>query len=290
MIIFPAPDAPRLSHSTITIDDLLLGFELDGVTWLFTNLKGWTMGSGVDRQSTPRPGQHGDFDTPSYRRSRVITVDGVCIADDADTAELANRRLAALLADGRVGDFSVETPLGILTAQVRISDTPIDTWLDELAFTWSLQFTAPDWRKYGEPQSADTSLPGGGTGLAYNLAYPLDYGDPGNTGRISFTNTGDAATEPTFTVKAPMGVGFEITRVETGQRLRYAHPVGSDLTIDCAAGTVLEAGQRRERYLTVREWPSVLPGETATFQFSTLGSETTADPAHLSGQMAPAYP
>jgi hypothetical protein len=202
----------------------------------------------------------------------------------------ADDAIAALLADGSMGDFTLTNSRRSLKAKVKLSDAPLDEWMDELAFTWSLQFTAPDWRKYGEVQPGDTGLPGGGTGLAYNLAYPLDYGDPGVPGRVQFTNTGTAYTEPSFTITPPLSVGFEITRVETGQRLRYEHPVGSELVLDCSAGTVMEAGQRRERYLTVREWPSVGPGETATFQFSTLGPETYLDPAHLSGQMAPAHP
>jgi hypothetical protein len=293
VIIFPGPDVDLTNNATISIDSVLLGIALDGVKWRYNRLDGWGMGAGVETNTPPRPSQHGNFAGPTYRRSRVITIAGDVVAQTRAAAVAARDTLAGLLPDGSVGTFAVSDPdLGVRSAQVTLSDTPLsdDSSIGVGIFHWSLQFTAPDWRKYGEPQSGDTGLPGGGTGLAYNLAYPLDYGDPGEPGRVSFTNTGNAATEPSFTITPPLSVGFEITRVETGQRLRYEHPVGSELVLDCSAGTVMEAGQRRERYLTVREWPSVGPGETATFQFSTLGAETYLDPAHLSGQMAPAYP
>ena len=290
MILFPAPGPATYGDTLLMIDGLMVGLDVDGVTWVFESLAGWRHGGGVDTTFTPRPNAHGAMDGQAYRRERVIVVGGLCVAESPESAEVAAENLAAVLADGSLGTMSTSSPHGYRSARVRLSDTPMSEWLSSVTFRWSLQFTAPDWRKYGDTQSGDTGLPGGGTGLAYPLAYPLDYGDPGNTGRVSFTNSGDAATEPTFTVSGPLSVGFEITRVETGERLRYEHPVGTDLTVDCAAGTVTEAGQRRERYLTVRQWPSVGRGETATFQFSTLGPETYSDPAHLSGQMAPAYP
>lgn len=289
MIIFPGPDLG--DGTTVVIEGLLIGLDFDGVGWFLDEQPiGWSMGGGVESRSVGRPSQHGSFDVPPLRRARVITLNGTCSADTPELALEANDALAAILADGAMGQMTVWDGVRSRSAQVRVSDTPLDHWLTALTFTWSLQFTAPDWRKYGEQQSADTSLPGGGTGVAYPLTYPLDYGDPGVDGRVTFTNTGKANTEPVFTVNPPLAVGFEITRLETGRRLRYEHPVGSVLTVDCAAGTVLEAGERRERYLTVREWPTVAPGEVATFQFSTLGPETVDDPAHLYLSAAPAYP
>jgi hypothetical protein len=293
MIIFPGPGAALTNNATISIDDLLFGVVLDGVKWRYNRLDGWGMGGGVEANQPPRPGQHGNFNGPTYRRARVITIAGDVVANTRAAAVAARDSLAALLADGSTGQFTVDdADLGLRSAQVSLSDTPLsdDSSIGIGIFHWSLQFTATDWRKYGEQQSADTSLPGGGTGLSYPLVYPLDYGDPGVDGRVTFTNTGKAFTEPVFTVNPPLAVGFEITRLETGRRLRYEHPVGSVLTVDCAAGTVLEAGERRERYLTVREWPTVAPGEVATFQFSTLGPETVDDPAHLYLSAAPAYP
>lgn len=290
MIIFPAPGLQQYSDTIILIEDLLFGLEIDGVKWIFGDFNGWTLGGEVETSDTPRPGAHGMIPGPVLRRGRPITLSGTCEADSAELAEQANDALCALLEDGSTGTFTVQNSRRTLSRRVHLGDAPLDDWISDVAFTWSLQFSAPDRRKYGPEQSADTPLPGGGTGLAYNLTYPLDYGDPGVTGRVQFTNTGKATTEPVFTVTPPLLSGFEITRLETAQRLRYEHPVGSTLTVDCGAGTVLEAGQRRERYLKVREWFSVGPGETATFQFSTLGPETVDDPAHLYLSASPAYP
>lgn len=289
MIIYPGPDLGD-DNFMVVIEGLLIGLDIDGVGMFLDSIQGWSMGAGVETGFKSRPSQHGMFDAQVYRRSRPVTLVGTCSADTPELALAANDALAALLADGTLGQMSVWDGVRMRTADVRLSGVPLDAWLTPLTFRWSLQFTAPDWRKYGEEQSQTVSLPGGGTGLDYPLAYPLDYGDPGETGRISFTNTGLAATEPVFKVTPSLSAGFEVTRVETGQRLRYELPVTSELTLDCKAGTVLEAGQRRERWLTVREWPSIAPGETATFQFSTLGPETNESPCRLIGTFAPAYP
>lgn len=293
MIIFPGPDVPKTSNAVISIESILLGLDIDGVKWRYTEFTGWTGGAAVETNSQPRPGAHGNLPGPVYRRERVISLSGQLVANSRSLAVTAQDELEALLADGSTGTFTVDDPdLGVRSASVHLSGTPLvdDAAAGAGVVRWSLQFTCDDWRKYGDTQDRDTALPGGGTGMGFPMAFPMEFGDPGNPGRIQFTNDGRAPTEPTFTVTPSMLSGFEITRVETGQRLRYEHPVMSTLTVDCAAGTVLEAGERRERYLTVREWPSIGPGETATFQFSTLGSETFADPAHLYGSSAPAYP
>lgn len=290
MIILPGPDATQFTDTVVSIEDLLFGLELDGVAWIFEDLKGWTLGSGVRTAFVDRPGAHGALDAPVLRGLRVIALSGVCLAETAALAEQANDALGALLADGSLGTFTVTNSRRSLSASVRLSDEPLDSWLDDTAFTWSLQFTAPDRRKYGDAQTASCGLPSHGGGMDLPMDFPMDFGDPGDPGRVSVVNTGNAPSEPTFAVTPAFASGFEITRVETGQRLRYAAPVVSELTLDCAAGTVLTDGQRRERFLTVRQWPSVLPGESATFQLSTLGAETAeTSAASLSVSFSPAF-
>ena len=293
MILFPAGASQTLGNAIISIDDALFGVVIDGVKWRYTKFDGWGMGGGVEANLAPRPNRHGDLLGPTYRRARTVTIAGDVVASSRANAVAARDQLASLLADGSTGTLRVDDPdLGTRSVTVTLSDTPLsdDSAIGVGIFRWSLQFTAPDYRKYGEEQTGTCGLPSHGGGLDFPLDFPLDFGDPGDPGRVSVTNTGNAPSEPTFTVEPTLASGFEITRVETGQRLRYAAPVTSTLTLDCAAGMVLTDGQRRERYLTVRQWPSLLPGESATFQFSTLGSETPATTsASLSVSFSPAF-
>jgi hypothetical protein len=94
-----------------------------------------------------------------------------------------------------------------------------------------------------------------------------------------------------FTVSGALSAGFQITWVETGQHLTYSFPVGSDLVVDCGAGTATTQGQDRTVYLTQRDWFSVPAGATATFQIAALGGETgTTNPGFtFTAQVAPAY-
>lgn len=293
MIIFPAPGVPQISNALISIDDLLLGVTLGGVKWRYTRFDGWGMGAGVDTQFAPRPGRHGTFDAPVYRRERVITIEGTIVAGSRGDAVRAEQQLAATLADGTVGTLSVDDPdLGIQSAQVRLSAAPQSDGSNKGVgiIRWSLQFTAPDWRKYAETQSVTTGLAGGVGGLAPDFGGALfDSGSLGSPGTMTVTNDGTAATEPRFTVTAPMAAGFVLSRQETGEQLVYPQPVTSDVVVDCGEGTVTSGGQDRTGLLTVDEFFSIGRGETATFQFATLGGETAASPCRARCDSSPAY-
>lgn len=281
MIVLPdfaSPDGgDLLNAAAITVDDFLLGTDLAGVAFVYETLDGWHLGGGVDSHIEPRPGQHGSYDGPTYRRARVITLTGWIYADTRPLLMAAVDRLATILFDGRLGSFTVDDPdLGSRTAMVRLSAQPEASDWTDTTVRWQVVFTAPDYRKYGLAVSLFTGLPSGGTGLLYPLVYPLTYGDPDTGGRISYVNEGTAAVQPVITVHGPLSAGFQVTHLETARRLRYEHPVGSDVVLDSGTGTVTVDGQERSAYLTVREWFTVPPGASATFTLSTLGSETAA--------------
>lgn len=291
MIIYPGPDVPQFGDAVISLDNLLLGVEIDGVAWVFNDLDGWSLGGGVATNFAPRPTAHGEFDAPVYRRARVITISGTCIADTPALAEDAIETLAATLADGRMGTITVQTPTRALSADVRLSDTPQAAWLTPTVFRWALQFTAPDSRKYGGQQVAEARLPSASTtGLVFPISGGVfDFGTLASDGRVSMTNTGTAPAEPVFTITGPLTDGFEVTHLETGRRLRYSAPVGAPIVIDCREGRATAEGQERTGNLTVREWFTIPPRSSATFRFSSLGAETAADEPGLSAALAPAY-
>lgn len=282
MILYPSSTLPQYGPSTVTIEGLLLGVALDGVEWHFDALDGWTLGGGVSTTIADRPGAHGSFDGPSYRRSRVINISGTCIADTPLLANDAAERLAAVLADGGLGTITVDSPGRALSASVRLSDTPQAQWLSRNAFRWALQLTAPDSRKYALPGilTADLATGDEGQGLTFPLAFPLLFDDGAPAGRVSFSNNGTAPSEPVFTVAGSFPSGFQVTHVETGARLRYEAPAVGEYLLDAREGRVSIDGQDRSGYLTVREWPSVPPRSSATFAISAIG-----DPALASGSL-----
>lgn len=106
---------------------------------------------------------------------------------------------------------------------------------------------------------------------------------------MTLTNAGTAPTQTRHTVTGPLAAGFQISHAETGRRLVYPAPVTADVVIDCAEGTVTSGGQDRTGLLTVDEFFTVDAGAVGTFQFSTLGSETSTSPARMTATLSPAY-
>ncbi|MGZ4554796.1 MAG: phage distal tail protein [Mycobacteriaceae bacterium] len=183
-------------------------------------------------------------------------------------------------------------PVLAIGAQCLNRAIPVDIAFS-LGFVESaaLQFFCADPRLYGRALTLSTGLRTAGTGMSFPMSFPMSFGTTGSGGSVAFTNTGTANTEPVFTVSGALSAGFQITWVETGQHLTYSFPVGSDVVIDCGAGTATTQGQDRSVYLTQRDWFSVPAGATATFAFAALGGETgTSNPGvTFTAQVAPAY-
>jgi hypothetical protein len=124
--------------------------------------------------------------------------------------------------------------------------------------------------------------------MAFPVAFPISFGAPPATGSAVFTNTGTAPTEPVHTITGPLKAGFQVVHVETGRRLRYEAPVVDPVVLDSREGTATSGGQDRTGLLTADDFFTIDPGATATFQWSSLGSETAADPASMAVAVAPA--
>jgi hypothetical protein len=292
MIIAPATGTP-LQNAPIRIDDLLVGVDLAGLRWSYQGLSGWWDPAPLRDRMVDRPASDGSFDAPPLRSSRIITLTGLVRAQTRGAAAVAADRISALMGSD-LGTFAVLDPdLGSREVQCRLTGTPqVDASAIGVGLVrWQLMFRSPDYRKYGQSVTATTGLRTLGTGLVYPLVYPLSYGTPGTGGSVQFTNTGTAPTEPVFTVSGALSAGFQLTWVETGQHLTYSFPVGSDVVIDCGAGTASTQGQDRTVYLTSRDWFSVPAGATATFQIAALGGETgtSAPTVTFTASTAPAY-
>lgn len=292
MIVAPATGTP-LQNATISIDGLLVGVDLSGLQWTYKDLSGWWESAPMRDRMVDRPAADGALDAAPLRSPRVITLTGWTRGASRSALAPVADTLASLVGPD-LGTFTVQDPdLGSRSVQCRLTGTPqVDASnLGVGLLRWMLMFKAPDHRKYGPSVTRSTGLRTSGTGLAFPVASPMDFGTTGSGGSVGFANTGTAPTEPVFTVSGALSQGFQITWVETGQHLTYSYPVGSDIVIDCGAGVASTQGQDRTVYLTQRDWFSVPAGATATFQIAALGGETgTSNPSFtFTAQAAPAY-
>lgn len=287
--------ATPIGTAQIQIDDAVVGAVDDaGVRWTFTSLSGWWESAPLRDRTVDRPSGDGMFAARPYRTGRIITVTGLLRAESRALVAAAVDHVASIQGGGDPGLFTYLDPdLGPRSCSVTLTGSPtVDASTIGIGMArWQLAFKAADWRKYGAGQSTSTGLRTGGGGLSFPLSFPLLFGTPPSGGRVSFVNTGSASTEPVITVSGPFAAGFEVVYIESGQRLRYVAPVGSDIVLDCQQGTVTTQGQERATNLTIRDWFSVPANSTATFSLTTLGPETalSAPSAGMTVAVAPAY-
>ena len=277
----------------IDFDGLLMGA---GTPYGVSMWGGFLDMPAVRSQTTSRPKARGAFLTPDYDDGKLYDVD----VDITSQAGIAFSDAVAAMAAGtypqetlrplrfRLPNMGVRVTLVQCRRRVIPVELAYEFGLSQKA---ALQWFAPDARQYGPAVLLPAGLRSGGTGVSFPLVFPLSFGVPPSGGRVTFTNTGSAPTEPVITVTGPLLSGFEITYLETGRRLRYTATVGTDLVLDCAQGTCTTQGQERAPFLTVREWFSVPAGASATFSLATLGGESaaTTPTAGMTVAIAPAY-
>lgn len=291
LIILPAP-AVAIDGALASVDGFLFGSTDDeGTFFTLAQEDGWYGSPGMRRENADRPGAHGAYFTPGYSTGRSITISGLGKAASQAAGSRSIRTMRALLAHGGLGVLTfIDEDDEVLSVLVQ-RDGPVEArWLSDRTFQWQMSLWSPDHRVYGVPVQESAELPGQSGGLAWPIGSFFDFGVVSANDTVTFTNTGTAPTEPDFTITPSLSSGFQITYLETGQRLVYPHAVTAELILDGGEGTASSGGQDRTGLLTVREWPSVAPGETATFQFSSLGSETNlTSPARMLLDAAPAY-
>ncbi|MCG7528923.1 phage tail family protein, partial [Streptomyces sp. OfavH-34-F] len=114
------------------------------------------------------------------------------------------------------------------------------------------------------------------------LSWPLDFGSPGSTGRMTAANTGNADTHPVIEFRGPV-TAPSLTNTTTGDVLEYDLPLaaGDRLVVDTHAGTVtLNGTASRLHTASARSVPeqtfTLAPGTTPLMFRAAPGS---TDPA-----------
>jgi hypothetical protein len=276
-----------LSDTEVVWRDLTLGG--DG-PYVIQSITGWDDLPDITSLDEPRARGHGDHMGSLYSRARIVTVEGK-VAD----LEARDALLRALDASSPVESTPRSLTVDLfgrrLTAGARIVRRTVGVGLNysvgEVPF--AIQWRCPDPLRYGPTRQVTTGLPTGGTGLAYPLAYPLDYGTVGDAGQVTLDNEGTADAPIRFTVSGGLPNGFEISAAGARLTYPYAVPAGQSITVDTADGTVLADGTADRRgNLTWADWLTIPPGRSLTVQFTSLGGEF--DPgAQLAAEWAPTY-
>lgn len=258
--------------------------------WFFNEVEGWDGATDNKNGATEKPDGHGSFTRTRVRRSsRPMSVKVGFLGACREDMIFARNELSALGAEGPVL-MTVMGEDGPSSRIVTVEHSDLPDWhgrlrVDDLA----IDLLADDPRRYGTPVTDETGLPQLGTGLVWPMVYPLDWGLPGDPGRLVLQNTGSA---PAFPILRAYG-GFTtatLTDVGTGRRLILDRPVpvGQWAEFNARTEQVLLNGESAvpAMYLTSREWWSVPPGGRVEIQFNATGADGTPV---LMGELRPTW-
>lgn len=263
-----------------------------GSAYAVKKITGWLGLPDVRRVSTDRAGRHGALPGQLRAGERIIEAD-IRIRQGAGF-DAARAALASVLA---WSENPTEQPLVIqqngeatlVNARVMNFDLPGPAEYAVGYAPCSIQWAASDPKRYSLNLQQETAgLPeASSSGLAFALAFPLDFGAGQAGGQITLTNSGNAETFPVFEVTGPI-TGPVITDTETGRALTF-NPgfeilTGQTLRIDTDLGTVAIGPASRRNELTSAAWFSIPPGTSRQIRFT-----ATAGTGLLTGYARDAY-
>jgi len=266
------------------------GFVAEG--WKFSEIVAWYAVTASKSDVVEREGANGAFGVgPEYRESAVISVHGEYFGSSASDALLAVETLKRAFARNQPLTVTFDDDFRPTSRVVSVRGIPIPDLHGESYFTFVIDMVAPDYRRYGAEVVTTTGLPTSGEGLDYPIGYPIDYGLPGDSGRLTVANVGTEPSYPRLEVSGGLAGGFELTDVRSGRVLSFTRgvPVGSTVVIDPRTKRVFmdDPSNNVTRWLTRREWWAQPAGVTSEIQFNSIGS-VTGTPT-LTARLASAY-
>jgi hypothetical protein len=260
----------------ITFDDeATSGFTIS--SW-----SGWWDGAPMRVPVNDRPQSDGAFGSSNnYRGARAVTVEGLWVGSDMESAYTALRQLRAMQPRGIPSPFIVSEPFESTSSVVALAGVRGPRELFAPQFTYVFDVVAYDPLRYGSEVSASTGVPVSGGGLLWPLGTTAleywDWGDSGTSGRVSITNAGTADVWPTISALGGLGEGFVATNVATGETIRFERPIpaGSTVAINQRTGSASIDGQSDVGgFITERGFFTIPAGETHQIQFAGLGAVT----------------
>lgn len=247
----------------------------------FADLIDWY--SGTSSKSDLRENVEGDgaFDIArEWRAGLAVSVEGWCEHSSWAAALGVIMDMRAALIPKTMVEMAVADVRGTSARRVSIRKLTIREDPGAAAFDWALDLFAPDPALYGEAVVTSTGLPTlGEGGLEYPIEYPLDWGAPGERGRLTVENPGKTDAFTDFEVSGGgMAGGFRIVNVATGRVLRYTASVlpGSTVYLDSRTGRVYVNSPEYDMTGNVQpaQWWAAPPESAQEIQFAALGPTT----------------
>lgn len=258
----------------------------------------WFDAAEVVIDADDRPFGEGSFDVdlPQIRpRFPWFTIG---LVDPGDGSAVFTLHDIAMGLVERVDPFEVTVtdPRGARSATARVAgkiEFPIE---DENGVAQTtIPLKAADPKTYGPvvTPAPSTGLPQPGTGIAYPITYPIDYGIPGDPGQLVLTNVGTSYAIPDLVISdGGSSGGFDIVAVGSGEHIRFDRfvPVDSVVTIEQRTGRAYIDGPTNDvtRALTYSDLIAVPPGGSITLQFNVIGV-ATGTPKLSAPTFRPAY-
>ena len=265
----------------------LSNIEASGVTWVLQSVQGWGAPHGTLKPEQ-KPRQAGAWAGDSFSAGRSIVLTGAVYAPTAALASDALDRL--IVAAGLPATPFVMVESGrSRTTTVRRDGDVIETWLNQQAFTYSVQLFAPDPRKFGTAQTGVTNLPTTSGGSQWPEQWPEVWSATTVSGTVSLTNSGLENGPVVLRVDGPV-VGPFITHTGASGVATFASSltlgVGEWVSIDMEKRTFYANGTAsRSSTVTSRTWSQFEPGLNAW----TFGAVAYNSSAQLTVTATPAW-
>lgn len=235
-----------------------------------TAFSGWLDGVSARRNSTTRLSAHGDFKENAVLASRLISLQGIAFADSPYNLKVMRDRLVGILSDGKYDVVSIQmgdTRYATVGLEGKTSWVPTT----DRSANWKIELYAPDPYIYGEQRIVQTGANVSKGGLAFTLAYPLDYNIVGDDTAKTIWNNGNAESWPTFKVVGDYYSGFTIGN-NLGKKVTYNGQVTmqAPVSIDMAAGTAIQGGVDKTYLISERGWFSIPPNSAIQPDFTPI--------------------
>lgn len=285
-LLYPAVPVPS-TLSTIQIGSLVLNStDANGTTWAAEKFDGW---------GTPKPTlnpiqnvrRSGYTMGDSFSEGRVMTLTVTIVSSDPVQHSLDCDTLISTFSRSGANMYVSEAGRA-RWCFVRRSADIVPTHYSQVATSFIVQVTSPDWRKFGTQVSAATGLPQSKGGFTYPLKYPMSIGANVASGTITLTNPGNEIGPVWARIDGPIA-GPVIEHSASGAQLILSSSLtlgaGEWLDIDMEKHTVLANGQSsRNTFITSRGWSGFDPGDnTWLFNASTFNASArltvTANPS-----------
>lgn len=271
--------ATQLGATPVSLGPLDLSAVDDGgVTWLLTDLKGWSS-PGLRAEAQPRQADHGAWPATPYFGARPITLTGMIAAPTMSGRDAAIEELIAAVS---LTDTTLTVAESIpKQASVRRSGELLIERINPYSATYSALVTAYDPRRYSTTlQTKSTGLPSVTGGLTVPVALPISLTSSITGGAFTLINDGSISTRPVFTVEGPAVNPIIVCTHPDGStdQLTYSATLvlGDELVIDTDAHTVMLNGPvSRRRYLS-GSWPEIGPASSLAVQWSATAYDSSA--------------